>query len=70
MQSRKRSKEISVIETNSPVCCPRIDRMSTKKYSIVSTKRDEHFDKYYILPRLRYKHKNQNPKNNPENYQD
>ena len=70
MHSRKRSKEISAIESNSPISCPRIDRITSKKYSTVSTKRDEHFDKYYILPSLRYKHKNQNPKNNPESYQD
>ena len=34
MHSRKRSKEISAIESNSPINCPRIDRITSKKYSV------------------------------------
>jgi hypothetical protein len=41
-----------------------------KKYSTISSKKDEHFDKYYIVPNLRYKVKNKNPKSDPEGYQD
>ena len=43
---------------------------SLKKYSTISNKKDEHFDKYYIVPNLRYKIKSINPKNSPLGYQD
>jgi hypothetical protein len=37
---------------------------------IVPQKSKKNYDKYYIHPTLRYRLKDENPKANPENYQD
>ena len=60
MQTRQRTKASSYKGDSTPISCPRIERISAKKYSTVNAKspKDHNFDKYYILPSLRYKRKN------------
>ncbi len=72
MQSRQKIKVNSFRENSTSLYSPRVERIKAKKYTTINARnpKDNNFDKYYILPSLRYKNKNQNPKNNPECYQD
>lgn len=65
-----KSDRVLSVSTHTDRSHLRLPSLHPKTIERESTPKPSNFDKYYIQPGLRYRRRKDNPKKNPENYED